>query len=651
MKDKKRLLSLDVGSDQGSSEALHHLRERVKELNLLHQTARLLLDDNPDIDFRFNRLLDMIPSAFQYPGITAARIQYAGMTYSTRNFNDSPHKLLNEVKVYNEEKLTIEVVYLDDRPEADEGPFLKEERTLLHSLSEMLKLSLEGKSAQTALERTKNMYRSLVEDARDVIFSISAEGNLASLNPAFESITGWSIHEWLGRPFPEILHPEDRDRAWSLFKRVLQGHSIDPFVMRLAGEDGGYRILEFTATPHHEGSSVTGALGVGRDITERRQLEDNLRQAQKMESIGQLAAGIAHDFNNILTVNQVNLSMIQDRKDLPWDVSQCISEIALATDRAAKLTRQLLVFSRKQELRPERIDLNKVVRDITHLLRRILRENISLSIECDEALPKIKADSGMIEQVIMNLAINARDAMPEGGSLVIRTESASPRSGDVSGTNYACLTVSDSGTGIPDEYIQNIFDPFFTRKGKGDGTGLGLAMVDSIVKQHSGWIDVESEEGKGSSFKVFIPNEVKANADKKTTSESYDSQRLKGDETILIVEDDSELLRLLKLMISRYGYRVFTAESGMEAMDVWREHRGEIDLLFTDILMPEGVDGFELGARLQQEDPELKVLFTSGYSREKTRAMETAGEVPFIQKPYKSVELISAIRFCLDGEP
>ncbi|HSH95264.1 MAG TPA: PAS domain S-box protein [Roseimicrobium sp.] len=391
------------------------------------------------------------------------------------------------------------------------------------------------------------------------------------------------------------------------------------------------------------------------DISERLQLEMQLRQSQKMESVGQLAGGVAHDFNNILTVIQGHASMMMMNPDLPADLCRPVEDMVQAADRAANLTRQLLTFSRKQALQPKDVDLNEVVTHLTRMLHRILGEHIKLQMESRSHLPLVHADVGMIEQALVNLAVNSRDAMPKGGTLTIRLSEEmidldyTRRNPDATVGRFVCLTVEDTGMGIPPALLPRIFEPFFTTKDVGKGTGLGLATVYGIVKQHNGWIRVSSELGQRTSFHLHFPAVSRQIATPMTPRK--ETIVAGGKETILIVEDESSVRELARSVLESYGYTVLEAASGPAALQVWSHHKHKLQLVLTDIMMPEGITGLDLGDRLRAESPSLKIVYTSGYSAEMAgRGVVFKEGLNFLQKPYRPKHLAEAIRRALDAD-
>jgi signal transduction histidine kinase/CheY-like chemotaxis protein len=392
------------------------------------------------------------------------------------------------------------------------------------------------------------------------------------------------------------------------------------------------------------------------DITERLTLEAQVRRSQKMESIGQLAAGIAHDFNNILTVIQGHSSLLLQDLNADDKAHESLGHICVAAERAANLTRQLLLFSRKQLAQPRTLDLNDVIENVAAMLRVLLGDSVTVDLQLASDLPAVDVDEGMMEQVLMNLAVNSRDAMPRGGRLSLRTmdrrvdEKYARRLREARAGHFVVLRVSDTGTGMTRETLAHIFEPFFTTKDVGKGTGLGLATVYGIVKQHHGWIEVETKEGAGTTFTVMLP--ASDRPAEKLAKPSGDLDNLpRGTETILVVEDEEPLRNLVTLVLRHAGYTVYNASTGAEALEVWRRHRREIDLLFTDVMMPEGMSGRELAEKILASERDLRVMLTSGYPMEAIGSDVAKGGHCFLQKPYSPGVLAQAVRECLDRRP
>jgi signal transduction histidine kinase/ActR/RegA family two-component response regulator len=390
------------------------------------------------------------------------------------------------------------------------------------------------------------------------------------------------------------------------------------------------------------------------DTTERLSLEAQLRQSQKMESVGQLAAGVAHDFNNMLTIIQGHSSSLLMQPTLPEAVSEPISAVYFAAERAASLTRQLLMFSRKNIMQPRPLDLRETVGNMTKMLQRLIGEDITLGFHPPAELPAVLGDSGMMEQVVMNLSVNARDAMPRGGTLTIEVgtfrvvEDYIAIHPEAHVGNFVRLRVSDTGIGMDSNTLAHIFEPFFTTKEIGKGTGLGLATVYGIVKQHDGWLEVSSEPNCGTIFDIFFPAEsqMAVAAPAETVSQAPVAG---GTETILIVEDEAVLREMARDILEECGYKILEASSGREALETARQQTDKIDLLLTDMVMPEGVSGVELAEKLLAQQSDLKIIFTSGYT-----AHEVSPEILarthglFLQKPYSHASLAKTVRDCLD---
>ncbi len=426
------------------------------------------------------------------------------------------------------------------------------------------------------------------------------------------------------------------------------GKPVMPLETQFAG-----RTLSWSFHPVRQSDVVHAYV---EDITERLNLAAQLRQSQKMESVGQLAAGVAHDFNNMLTIIQGHAGMLLAKGMLPAELADSTQAIYFAAERAAGLTRQLLMFSRKNVMQPKLLDLREVVTNMNKMLERLLGETIVLRFSPPPSLPLVYADAGMIEQVIMNLSVNARDAMPRGGHLTITTEAVKITAGRAAvhpesrEGDFVCLSVTDDGCGMDQATMDRIFEPFFTTKEVGKGTGLGLATVYGIVKQHEGWIEVASEVGHGTTFSLYFPaSEAVAGGEVQQAAPTAPVRG--GKETILVVEDEAVLRQMARTILEDCGYRVMEAASGIEALKVWERYREAIDLVLTDMVMPEGMSGMDLAHRLHASKPMVRIVFASGYSMDEidSSSLRKAHAV-FLQKPYTHVTLAQAVRDCLDRQ-
>jgi signal transduction histidine kinase/CheY-like chemotaxis protein len=443
----------------------------------------------------------------------------------------------------------------------------------------------------------------------------------------------------------------DSDR----WPRLASGDTVvRGFQTQLRRRDGSFISVEENIRAVRDAAGrVLYFEGSVEDITERLNLEAQLRHSQKMESVGQLAAGVAHDFNNVLTIIKGHADLLMTRDNLPADYTASLEKISSAADRAANLTRQLLTFSRRQVMQPQVLGLNEVIRNAARMLERTLGENIRVRYDFASDLPPIHADAAMLEQTLMNLAINARDAMPTGGEVFIAstatevTPSYTQRNPEARVGRYVCLSITDTGVGMDAQVLSRVFEPFFTTKEVGKGIGLGLATVYGITKLHRGWIEVSSELNKGSAFKIFFPATTKP-ADA-PASGPVEKEIRGGNEALLLVEDEPELRALSRQILECYGYRIFEAGTGAEALKLWPEHAQEIDLLLTDMVMPEGITGWELAGKLRAERPDLKVICASGYSIDLlNKQFDEPGAIRFLQKPFKPQMLALAVRECLD---
>jgi two-component system, cell cycle sensor histidine kinase and response regulator CckA len=516
--------------------------------------------------------------------------------------------------------------------------------------------ALKRISAQEALSASEANYRGLVERSPDAIF-LHRDEKFVYANPAaMKLLRAEAPRDIIGRSVLDLVRPENRDVIRRRIQEAVEGGRPPLMEQKVLRLDGTPFEAEATSIPlTYEGQPAVQT--IMRDITGRKELEQQLRQSQKMEAVGQLAGGVAHDFNNMLAVIRGNAELLLlDPDQLTAEASGCLKQVVAATERAANLTRQLLAFSRKQMMQTQPLALNDVIGDLTKMLNRVIREDIRLQCNYAPRLPFIQADRGMMEQVLLNLVVNARDAMPRGGQLLITTDTArfdetyARGHPEASAGEYVCLTVSDTGIGIAPEHLPRIFEPFFTTKELGKGTGLGLATVYGIVKQHLGWIEVSSQPAAGSTFKVFLPAAAAPSGSE--AAPQAEAAVRGGTEAILLVEDDYAVRVITRRVLESQGYKVYEATSVPQALELWRSRAGEIALLLSDIVMPEGVTGRELAEQLRVHRPTLKVILMSGYSADvagKDTDFFQRRETIFLQKPCSSRTLLESVRRCLDA--
>jgi PAS domain S-box-containing protein len=509
----------------------------------------------------------------------------------------------------------------------------------------------ERQKAEQARAEAEAKYRTLVEQVNAITYiaELGVDGEWYFVSPQVEAILGYRPEEWLAesKNWAKFIHPDDLPMVVQAEEASQRG---EPFQaeFRVRRKDGREVWLSDTAVVV-KGSHVHPVMeGIMVDITERKQLETQLQQAQKMEAVGRLAGGIAHDFNNLLTIITGYTDLALSRPSVPLELRTDIERIESASGRAAALVRQLLAFSRKQVLQPKTLDLNAIVENMDKLLRRLMDDNIEMSTKMGPALGKVKADPAQIEQVIMNLVVNARDAMPQGGRLVLETcntvldASYTVGHASVKPGRYIMLAVSDTGVGMNSETAKHIFEPFYTTKESGRGTGLGLSTVYGIVKQSGGYIWVYSEPAKGSTFKVYLPQVEEAVEEPAPPKTAFGQQR--GSETVLLVEDEEAVRDLVRAILAGHGFEVLVANDPRHAEEIAAKYPGEIHLLLTDVVMP-GTSGRELASRIIPKRPQIHVLYVSGY----TENVVTSGGMleeglAFLQKPFSPAVLIQKIR-------
>lgn len=531
-----------------------------------------------------------------------------------------------------------------------------EQRTqeLLKVNGHLINETIQRQEIEAALHESEERYRRLVELSFDAII-IHSEGKFVYVNePGIDLYGATPPQELIGRSILDFVHPDEGESVWAQINPAKENGAEVPLTEeRLIRADGTTVEVEVAALPiSFQGRPAMQV--VVRDITRRKQLEEHLRQSQKMEAIGRLAGGIAHDFNNLLTVIIGYTELLLHRLNNQHPLRKHIEEIYHAGERAAVLTRQLLAFSRKQVLQPKVLDLNQIIENMEKMLRPIIGEDVELIKLLVDDLGTVKADPGQIEQVIMNLAVNAREVMPQGGTLTIETKNIVLEKEQMrqfpglSPGPHVVLTICDTGTGMDAETQAHIFEPFFTTKEQGKGTGLGLATVHGIVKQSEGHISVSSRVGEGTSFSIYLPRaEQTADADEASQSTS---PVLPGSETILLVEDETVVRNLAQRVLLRNGYTVLVANRGTEALQAFQQHDGPIHLLLTDVVMPGGMNGRQLAERLLAQHPKLKVLYMSGYTDDiVVRHGVLDSDVAFLEKPFSASGLARKVSQILNS--
>lgn len=513
----------------------------------------------------------------------------------------------------------------------------------------------QRRAAVERLRQNEERFRLLIENASDLITVLDREGIIHYQSPSVTRLLGYDPTHLQGGSVFEFVHEADRAVVQQALERVVTQSDRLPVTatFRIRHANDSWHVLEAIGRFVPDLLPGGGVVVNSRDITEIRQLQEQLRQAQKLEAIGRLAGGVAHDFNNILSVVMMQTELMAMAENLTPEISEGVAQIRAAAERAAALTRQLLLFSRKQVMQPRELDLNDVVATLVKMIQRIIGEDIHLQLRLLPQPLLLRADPGMLDQVLMNLVVNARDAMPQGGRLTLETdavwitESGSGLPADLKPGRYAVLRVSDTGVGIPPEHLDRIFEPFFTTKEPGKGTGLGLSTVFGVAKQHGGTVTVTSTPGQGATFEVWLPL-----LDMPAAAEKVGGRVLPpgGTETILLVEDDESVRNLTRAILESAGYKVLTAAHGHEALQVWQSSGHAVDLVFTDLVMPGGISGRDLAARLLDEKPNLSVVYCTGYSAEIAgRELELQPGQALLTKPASPVEILQTVRRCLDA--
>jgi PAS domain S-box-containing protein len=515
------------------------------------------------------------------------------------------------------------------------------------------------RQAETAFRHERDLLRTVIDLLPDSIYVKDRSFRFLAANQELTRRFGKiSPTELIGKTNEDFFPSAISEKLRANEQRVLDGHSIINHPETTLTPNGEQIDLLTSKIPLlDKDGRIIGLVGTGRDVTRQRQLEENLRQSQKMEAIGQLAGGVAHDFNNILGTVRIAADLLKVGGPLNPNQTETLAEIANATERAANLSRQLILFSRRKELQLLTVNLNDCILHFTKMLQRLVGEQIQLQFQLDPGQLPIHADVGMMDQILLNLVVNARDAMPEGGTITVTTAcvelDTTVAASMVDGRpgTYARLAVTDTGKGIPREILPHIFEPFYTTKGVGKGTGLGLATVFGVVQQHHGCIRVTSHQGLGTTFEIYLPllSHAASTATLHVTEPELATMR-GGQETILLVEDENPLRTAVREILKSLGYTVLEAASGSEALQLWQKKSAPIHLLLTDLVMPGHISGGELARRLQAADSQMKVIYVSGYSKEiMANEIEAVEGVNFLSKPFTAQFLAKVIRERLDA--
>ncbi len=654
-----------------------HLLSRVIRYAIERQRTDRTLRDREE---RFRQLADNIQEVFFVMDAQFRETLYINPAYerawgrSCQSLYDNPKSFLDPIPPEDQSRLLASIArnqmgedagdidFRVIRPDGEVRWMLAHAVPIHNERGEVYRIAgvaldiTERRRAEEALRESERRLRTLFETVNLIVLGLDANGAVGYVNPFFLKLTGYGSDEILGKSWFRLLPEEVRTTMQDLYKDLLEHERFHPHyespIVTKAGEE---RMIAWNNTILRDaGGRPAGTLSIGEDVTQRNQLETQLRQAQKMEAIGRLAGGVAHDFNNVLTAIFGYVDLL--REDLPAGsaAQQDLGEVRKAAERAAGLTRQLLAFSRQQVLEPIVLNVNDLVEDFEKMLGRVIGEDVELRLALGKDVGNVRADPGQLDQVIMNLVVNARDAMPTGGKLILETANAelteqyAELHQPVVPGPYVMLAVSDTGTGMTPEVKARVFEPFFTTKERGKGTGLGLSTVYGIVKQSGGYVWVYTEQGRGTTFKIYLP---RVDAPAKQLPRAAEPGSVAGTETVLIAEDDAILRPLVRALLEKLGYRVLEGGNAAEALDSARRHQGPIHLLVADVVMP-GASGRDLARELAQSRPATRVLYVAGYTDDAIvhHGMLEEG-LNFLQKPFTPGALARKVREVLDAQP
>jgi len=637
---------------------LGDLGERIKELQAMNWIARILRDDQAPVAEVLEEVAAALPPAFRFPEIAAARAFHHGVDVHTPGYTDSACRLERCFDVNSDEPGVLQLVYVEPPPlSGGENPFLPEEEQLLDSIAEMLSGYFARRAAREALQESESLFRDLLQSVPSVaVQGYLTDGTVRYWNAASETFYGYSREEALGgNLFDLILPPELHEDGKKLLKEVEEnGAQIPPGELSLMRKDGS-RISVYSShvTIRRAGRPVE-FFSIDIDLTERKQLERQILRAQRTESIGTIAGGVAHNLNNLLTPILLGMELIRDENSDPA-LLPVLDNITRSAERGSELVKQVLSFARGVDGERVPLQIEELLDEVATIVNQTFPKNIRLDRRVPNDLWPVLGDPTQLNQVLLNLCVNARDAMPDGGKISISVRNAevdeqyaAQNQSRVPSGRYLALEVEDEGVGMEKEMLDRVFEPFYTTKELGKGTGLGLSTVLGVLRSHGGFVNVYSQPGEGSVFKLYLPASEERAGQKPAESAKATPQSTPS-ACILLVDDEDAILAVTRRGLEKSGHRVLTATDGAEAISVYAEHRADIDLVITDMMMPV-MDGPVLIASLRRITPKLPIIATSGldsdgYTRQNVRTLTKY----FLHKPYSTVQLEDMISTVMQG--